>query len=235
MKKHFMFMMAVLMGLIISLGSCNNSSKKSSDDDDEENSEKTDKKKGKKSSKKESKSKKSAKSSDTYEEEDWDYDDDDDDYGSGSKSGNNSYDDDDDDFDFDDIDDIDDLKDLDVNSLTSEQANKVLQLICEHADEFIGDSGQDISMSMRGSDVVITTSLDMSAQGATPQLFQTVLDTPEMKNKILGEMFEDSDAKEVAKVIVKANKNLLMQFYDTATGGSASTRFTRSDLTRYTY
>lgn len=228
MKKHFMFMMAVLMGLTISLGSCNNSSKKSSDDD-EEDSEKTDKKKGKKSSKKDSKSKKSAKNSDTYEEEDWEYDDEEV-YGSGS---NSSYDDDD--FDFDDIDDIDDLKDIDVNSLTCEQANKVLQIICLHADEFIGDSNQNVSMSMRGSDVVITTSIDMSAQGVTPQLFQALLDTPDMKNQILGEMFEDSDAKEVAKVILKANKNLLMQFNDTATGGSASVRFTRSDLTKYAY
>ena len=218
MKKYFLFMMAVLFGLIISLGSCNNS--KSSDDD-------SDSKKEKKKGKKNKKDKKTAK----YDE-DGDYDDDDEDDDDDYKGSSKDYDDDDDiEFDEDNFD-IKDLKGTDIDSWTSSQATKVLQYACDNSDAIFKNSGMDMSMKVRGSDVVIHANLDFQSQGVTVQQFQEALQMPSMREQLITSMVNSAgeEGKLMFKLMAKANKNLRLEFEDTNTGGTATCSIPKSEL-----
>lgn len=214
MKKHFMFMMAVLLGLIISMGSCNNS-KKSSDDDDDE---KTEKKKGKKKNKKDK---------DYKDDDEWEYDEDEDDDDDDSYR-TSSYDDDDDDEDFT----LQDLKGMDINSLTSSQANKVLKIVCDNSDDLFKNEETPMSMRVRGNDVVIHAELDFASQGITVDQFREALQMPSMRQQLVTSMVMSAgeEGKLVFTLFAKANKDLLIEFEDANTGGTATCRITKSEL-----
>lgn len=226
MKKHFMFLMAVLFGLIISMGSCKNS-KSSSDDDDEESGKKDKKKKNKKD-------KKTAKADDEWEYDDdedgGDVDDDDDD-DFDDYDGGKSYDDDDYEFDEDNFD-IKDLKGTDIDDLSSSQAVKVLQYACDNSDEIFNNADMDMSMRMRGNDVVIHAYLDFSSQGITVQQFQEALQMPSMRQQLISSMVTSAgnEGKMMFKLMAKANKNLRLEFEDTNSGGTASCSIPKSEL-----
>ena len=202
MKKHFMFMMAVLLGLIISMGSCNNSKKSSDDDDDDE---KTEKKKGKKKNKKDK---------DYKDDDEWEYDEDEDD------------DDDDEDFT------LQDLKGMDINSLTSSQANKVLKIVCDNSDDLFKNEEMPMSMRVRGNDVVIHAELDFASQGITVDQFREALQMPSMRQQLVTSMVMSAgeEGKLVFTLFAKANKDLLIEFEDANTGGTATCRITKSEL-----
>ena len=215
MKKHFMFMMAVLLGLIISMGSCNNSKKSSDDDDDDE---KTEKKKGKKKNKEDK----------DYEDDDeWEYDEDEDDDDDDSYR-TSSYDDDDDDEDFT----LQDLKGMDINSLTSSQANKVLKIVCDNSDDLFKNEETPMSMRVRGNDVVIHAELDFASQGITVDQFREALQMPSMRQQLVTSMVMSAgeEGKLVFTLFAKANKDLLIEFEDANTGGTATCRITKSEL-----
>ena len=201
MKKHFMFMMAVLLGLIISMGSCNNSKKSSDDDDDDE---KTEKKKGKKKNKKDK---------DYKDDDEWEYDEDEDD-------------DDDEDFT------LQDLKGMDINSLTSSQANKVLKIVCDNSDDLFKNEETPMSMRVRGNDVVIHAELDFASQGITVDQFREALQMPSMRQQLVTSMVMSAgeEGKLVFTLFAKANKDLLIEFEDANTGGTATCRITKSEL-----
>lgn len=202
MKKHFMFMMAVLLGLIISMGSCNNSKKSSDDDDDDE---KTEKKKGKKKNKKDK---------DYKDDDEWEYDEDEDD------------DDDDEDFT------LQDLKGMDINSLTSSQANKVLKIVCDNSDDLFKNEETPMSMRVRGNDVVIHAELDFASQGITVDQFREALQMPSMRQQLVTSMVMSAgeEGKLVFTLFAKANKDLLIEFEDANTGGTATCRITKPEL-----
>lgn len=224
MKKHFMFLMAVLFGILISFTGCKNF--KFGSDNDDEKSEKVDKKH--KKSKKNKKHKKSYKDYDEDEDEDYDDEDYDED------------EDDDDDIDLSDLD-LDDFKDItpeQIDNLSTDDAEDLLaQALAEVNKEFPQDLGDGLSMDglrMSGKNVIATIRADFASQGLTIEMLQTALADQSVKQEMIKNMMEgiDNDTRVAYKLISKAKKNFVVKFIDEGTGDDASISLTPAEMAR---
>lgn len=140
---------------------------------------------------------------------------------------------------FADIKDMDDLKNLDVNALSSDEANDLLKFATKLAQkelpEDMGDGMEMIAMALEGDDVSFHVKVNEASLGMTVKDFATVLEMPEMKQQMMSAMAQgvDDDMTAFMKIVKKAGKNLAMKFVNDATGDMAVLRITNDELHQF--
>ena len=212
MKKHFLYLSAILFGILVSFSSCKDSKKSSNDIDDEDEDDTELVEKSHKKSKKQSALKKVASASDL------------------------------DDIDLDDVDldelDLDDfeLNNIDLDELTPEQANNLLQLVMlagnKELPEDMGDGMSLQSMDIDGRDVVFVVGIDGASMGISMEEFKLAMSMPEVKDEMIKSIVDDDDDDMTVffKAIVASKKNFVMRFADTQSDEYVDCRLTTSEL-----
>ena len=208
MKKQFMFLSAILLGMVICLASCKDS-KKSSWADEEDGTEQVEKTK---------KHKALTKVSSLDDLADIDLDDLDE-------------------LDLTELgmDDID-FDNFNFEELTQDQADMLLKLVVAVAGKELPedmDDGMELTaLDMKGRDVIFSVEMDMTDVGISMADFVEVMNMPEMKNEMMKGMIQDMDDDMAAflQVMVAAKKNFVMKFIDKNTGDDADLRLKSSEL-----
>ncbi|MBQ3876678.1 MAG: hypothetical protein II792_00190 [Prevotella sp.] len=208
MKKQFMFISAILLGMVICLASCKDS-KKSSWADEEDGTEQVEKTK---------KHKTLTKVSSLDDLADIDLDDLDE-------------------LDLTELgmDDID-FDNFNFEELTQDQADMLLKLVVAVAGkelpEDMGDGMELTALDMKGRDVIFSVEMDMTDVGISMADFVEVMNMPEMKNEMMKGMIKDMDDDMAAflQVMVAAKKNFVMKFIDKNTGDDVDLRLKSSEL-----
>lgn len=208
MKKQFMFLSAILLGMVICLASCKDS-KKSSWADEEDGTEQVEKTK---------KHKTLTKVTSLDDLADIDLDDLDE-------------------LDLTELgmDDID-FDNFNFEELTQDQADMLLKLVVAVAGkelpEDMGDGMELTALDMKGRDVIFSVEMDMTDVGISMADFVEVMNMPEMKNEMMKGMIKDMDDDMAAflQVMVAAKKNFVMKFIDKNTGDDVDLRLKSSEL-----
>ena len=208
MKKQFMFISAILLGMVICLASCKDS-KKSSWADEEDGTEQVEKTK---------KHKTLTKVTSLDDLADIDLDDLDE-------------------LDLTELgmDDID-FDNFNFEELTQDQADMLLKLVVAVAGkelpEDMGDGMELTALDMKGRDVIFSVEMDMTDVGISMADFVEVMNMPEMKSEMMKGMIQDMDDDMAAflQVMVAAKKNFVMKFIDKNTGDDADLRLKSSEL-----
>ena len=208
MKKQFMFLSAILLGMVICLASCKDS-KKSSWADEEDGTEQVEKTK---------KHKTLTKVSSLDDLADIDLDDLDE-------------------LDLTELgmDDID-FDNFNFEELTQDQADMLLKLVVAVAGKELPedmDDGMELTaLDMKGRDVIFSVEMDMTDVGISMADFVEVMNMPEMKNEMMKGMIQDMDDDMAAflQVMVAAKKNFVMKFIDKNTGDDVDLRLKSSEL-----
>lgn len=208
MKKQFMFISAILLGMVICLASCKDS-KKSSWADEEDGTEQVEKTK---------KHKTLTKVTSLDDLADIDLDDLDE-------------------LDLTELgmDDID-FDNFNFEELTQDQADMLLKLVVAVAGkelpEDMGDGMELTALDMKGRDVIFSVEMDMTDVGISMDDFVEVMNMPEMKNEMMKGMIQDMDDDMAAflQVMVAAKKNFVMKFIDKNTGDDVDLRLKSSEL-----
>ena len=208
MKKQFMFISAILLGMVICLASCKDS-KKSSWADEEDGTEQVEKTK---------KHKTLTKVTSLDDLADIDLDDLDE-------------------LDLTELgmDDID-FDNFNFEELTQDQADMLLKLAVAVAGkelpEDMGDGMELTALDMKGRDVIFSVEMDMTDVGISMADFVEVMNMPEMKNEMMKGMIKDMDDDMAAflQVMVAAKKNFVMKFIDKNTGDDVDLRLKSSEL-----
>lgn len=208
MKKQFMFLSTILLGMVICLASCKDS-KKSSWADEEDGTEQVEKTK---------KHKTLTKVTSLDDLADIDLDDLDE-------------------LDLTELgmDDID-FDNFNFEELTQDQADMLLKLVVAVAGkelpEDMGDGMELTALDMKGRDVIFSVEMDMTDVGISMADFVEVMNMPEMKNEMMKGMIQDMDDDMAAflQVMVAAKKNFVMKFIDKNTGDDADLRLKSSEL-----
>jgi hypothetical protein len=208
MKKQFMFISAILLGMVICLASCKDS-KKSSWADEEDGTEQVEKTK---------KHKTLTKVTSLDDLADIDLDDLDE-------------------LDLTELgmDDID-FDNFNFEELTQDQADMLLKLVVAVAGkelpEDMGDGMELTALDMKGRDVIFSVEMDMTDVGISMADFVEVMNMPEMKNEMMKGMIQDMDDDMAAflQVMVAAKKNFVMKFIDKNTGDDVDLRLKSSEL-----
>lgn len=208
MKKQFMFISAILLGMVICLASCKDS-KKSSWADEEDGTEQVEKTK---------KHKTLTKVTSLDDLADIDLDDLDE-------------------LDLTELgmDDID-FDNFDFDELTQDQADMLLKLVVvvagKELPEDMGDGMELTALDMKGRDVIFSVEMDMTDVGISMADFVEVMNMPEMKNEMMKGMIKDMDDDMAAflQVMVAAKKNFVMKFIDKNTGDDVDLRLKSSEL-----
>ena len=208
MKKQFMFLSAILLGMVICLASCKDS-KKSSWADEEDGTEQVEKTK---------KHKTLTKVTSLDDLADIDFDDLDE-------------------LDLTelDMDDID-FDNFNFEELTQDQADMLLKLVVAVAGKELPedmDDGMELTaLDMKGRDVIFSVEMDMTDVGISMDDFVEVMNMPEMKSEMMKGMIQDKDDDMAAflQVMVAAKKNFVMKFIDKNTGDDADLRLKSSEL-----
>ena len=208
MKKQFMFLSAILLGMVICLASCKDS-KKSSWADEEDGTEQVEKTK---------KHKTLTKVTSLDDLADIDLDDLDE-------------------LDLTELgmDDID-FDNFNFEELTQDQADMLLKLAVAVAGKELPedmDDGMELTaLDMKGRDVIFSVEMDMTDVGISMADFVEVMNMPEMKNEMMKGMIQDMDDDMAAflQVMVAAKKNFVMKFIDKNTGDDADLRLKSSEL-----
>ena len=208
MKKQFMFISAILLGMVLCLASCKDS-KKSSWADEEDGTEQVEKTK---------KHKTLTKVTSLDDLADIDLDDLDE-------------------LDLTELgmDDID-FDNFNFEELTQDQADMLLKLVVAVAGkelpEDMGDGMELTALDMKGRDVIFSVEMDMTDVGISMADFVEVMNMPEMKNEMMKGMIQDMDDDMAAflQVMVAAKKNFVMKFIDKNTGDDADLRLKSSEL-----
>ena len=208
MKKQFMFLSAILLGMVICLASCKDS-KKSSWADEEDGTEQVEKTK---------KHKTLTKVTSLDDLADIDLDDLDE-------------------LDLTELgmDDID-FDNFNFEELTQDQADMLLKLVVAVAGKELPedmDDGMELTaLDMKGRDVIFSVELDMTDVGISMDDFVEVMNMPEMKNEMMKGMIQDMDDDMAAflQVMVAAKKNFVMKFIDKNTGDDVDLRLKSSEL-----
>lgn len=208
MKKQFMFISAILLGMVICLASCKDS-KKSSWADEEDGTEQVEKTK---------KHKTLTKVTSLDDLADIDLDDLDE-------------------LDLTELgmDDID-FDNFNFEELTQDQADMLLKLVVAVAGkelpEDMGDGMELTALDMKGRDVIFSVEMDMTDVGISMADFVEVMNMPEMKNEMMKGMIKDMDDDMAAflQVMVAAKKNFVMKFIDKNTGDDVDLRLKSSEL-----
>jgi len=208
MKKQFMFLSAILLGMVICLASCKDS-KKSSWADEEDGTEQVEKTK---------KHKTLTKVTSLDDLADIDFDDLDE-------------------LDLTelDMDDID-FDNFNFEELTQDQADMLLKLVVAVAGKELpedkGDGMELTALDMKGRDVIFSLEMDMTDVGISMDDFVEVMNMPEMKSEMMKGMIQDKDDDMAAflQVMVAAKKNFVMKFIDKNTGDDVDLRLKSSEL-----
>ena len=208
MKKQFMFISAILLGMVICLASCKDS-KKSSWADEEDGTEQVEKTK---------KHKTLTKVTSLDDLADIDLDDLDE-------------------LDLTELgmDDID-FDNFNFEELTQDQADMLLKLVVvvagKELPEDMGDGMELTALDMKGRDVIFSVEMDMTDVGISMADFVEVMNMPEMKSEMMKGMIQDMDDDMAAflQVMVAAKKNFVMKFIDKNTGDDADLRLKSSEL-----
>ena len=208
MKKQFMFLSAILLGMVICLASCKDS-KKSSWADEEDGTEQVEKTK---------KHKTLTKVTSLDDLADIDLDDLDE-------------------LDLTELgmDDID-FDNFNFEELTQDQADMLLKLAVAVAGKELPedmDDGMELTaLDMKGRDVIFSVEMDMTDVGISMADFVEVMNMPEMKNEMMKGMIQDMDDDMAAflQVMVAAKKNFVMKFIDKNTGDDVDLRLKSSEL-----
>lgn len=208
MKKQFMFISAILLGMVICLASCKDS-KKSSWADEEDGTEQVEKTK---------KHKTLTKVTSLDDLADIDLDDLDE-------------------LDLTELgmDDID-FDNFNFEELTQDQADMLLKLVVAVAGKELPedmDDGMELTaLDMKGRDVIFSVEMDMTDVGISMADFVEVMNMPEMKNEMMKGMIKDMDDDMAAflQVMVAAKKNFVMKFIDKNTGDDVDLRLKSSEL-----
>lgn len=208
MKKQFMFISAILLGMVICLASCKDS-KKSSWADEEDGTEQVEKTK---------KHKTLTKVTSLDDLADIDLDDLDE-------------------LDLTELgmDDID-FDNFNFEELTQDQADMLLKLVVAVAGKELPedmDDGMELTaLDMKGRDVIFSVEMDMTDVGISMADFVEVMNMPEMKNEMMKGMIQDMDDDMAAflQVMVAAKKNFVMKFIDKNTGDDVDLRLKSSEL-----
>ena len=208
MKKQFMFISAILLGMVICLASCKDS-KKSSWADEEDGTEQVEKTK---------KHKTLTKVTSLDDLADIDLDDLDE-------------------LDLTELgmDDID-FDNFNFEELTQDQADMLLKLVVAVAGkelpEDMGDGMELTALDMKGRDVIFSVEMDMTDVGISMADFVEVMNMPEMKSEMMKGMIQDMDDDMAAflQVMVAAKKNFVMKFIDKNTGDDVDLRLKSSEL-----
>jgi len=230
MKKNLLMMAAIMFGILIAFASCKDKKSKT-DDDEDEKTEKVKKSHADRDddefdedepvSKKDIALKKVASLEDIETLSDNDLDDID--------ISDLTMED----FNFDDI---------DLENLDEEQANALLDLVVLVANKELPEEvDEDMTMTtFEKSYNNVTIVLEMGPKamdGASMEDIKTVLNMPDVKNKIVQNMMESQDSenedfKKFMQVIAAANKNMVLRFVDKATGEYADLKLTASELSQ---
>ena len=139
---------------------------------------------------------------------------------------------------FADIKNMDDLKNVDVDAMTSEDANSLLKFAAKLAQKELpqdmGDGMAMIAMALEGDDVSFHIKANEASMGMTIKDFATVLEMPEMKQQMMSSMAQgvDDDMTAFMKIIKKAGKNLAMKFVNDA-GDMAVLRITNDEMQQF--
>lgn len=208
MKKQFMFISAILLGMVICLASCKDS-KKSSWADEEDGTEQVEKTK---------KHKTLTKVTSLDDLADIDLDDLDE-------------------LDLTELgmDDID-FDNFNFEELTQDQADMLLKLVVAVAGKELPedmDDGMELTaLDMKGRDVIFSVEMDMTDVGISMADFGEVMNMPEMKNEMMKGMIQnmDDDMAAFLHVMVAAKKNFVMKFIDKNTGDDVDLRLKSSEL-----
>jgi hypothetical protein len=201
MKKHFLMIATVAIGIMVAFASCKDNKRSHADDeDDEDDIENVEK---------------------DLEDE---IDDEDEDVATSEFAQK--------------LKSMDDLKNLDVDGLTAEEADELLQVATSIASkelpEDMGDGMQMVAMALEGEDVSFHVKADESKLGMTIKDFSAALNMPEMKEMMLQSMSQnvDDDMLGFMKIVKKAGKNLAMKFVNDS-GEMAVLRLTNDDMSRF--
>ena len=201
MKKHFLMIATVAIGIMVAFASCKDNKRSHADDeDDEDDIENVEK---------------------DLEDE---IDDEDEDLATSEFAQK--------------LKSMDDLKNLDVDGLTAEEADELLQVATSIASkelpEDMGDGMQMVAMALEGEDVSFHVKADESKLGMTIKDFSAALNMPEMKEMMLQSMSQnvDDDMLGFMKIVKKAGKNLAMKFVNDS-GEMAVLRLTNDDMSRF--
>lgn len=205
MKKQFMFLSAILLGMVICLASCKDS-KKSSWADEEDGTEQVEKTK---------KHKALTKVSSLDDLADIDLDDLDE-------------------LDLTelDMDDID-FDNFNFEELTQDQADILLKLVVAVAGkelpEDMGDGTELTALDVKGRDVIFSVEMDMIF---SRDYFVEVMNMPETKSEIMKGMIQNmgDGMADFLQVMVAAKKDFVMKFIDKNTGDDADLRLKSSEL-----
>ena len=139
-----------------------------------------------------------------------------------------------------DLDDID-FANIDLDDLTEEQANALLDLVVVvGSNELPQDAGNGVTMqSIDKDDESVSFILEMSKEalsGATMEQFNQVLNMPELKEMMMQEMLKglegNDDFKKFIQVVLVAQKDLVIKFVDKETGDSANLVLAAEELLR---
>ena len=201
MKKHFLMIATVAIGIMVAFASCKDNKRSHADDEDDE---------------------------DDIENVEKDLEDEIDDEGEDVATSEFAQK----------LKSMDDLKNLDVDGLTAEEADELLQVATSIASkelpEDMGDGMQMVAMALEGEDVSFHVKADESKLGMTIKDFSAALNMPEMKEMMLQSMSQnvDDDMLGFMKIVKKAGKNLAMKFVNDS-GEMAVLRLTNDDMSRF--
>ena len=201
MKKHFLMIATVAIGIMVAFASCKDNKRSHADDEDDE---------------------------DDIENVEKDLDDEIDDEDEDVATSEFAQK----------LKSMDDLKNLDVDGLTAEEADELLQVATSIASkelpEDMGDGMQMVAMALEGEDVSFHVKADESKLGMTIKDFSAALNMPEMKEMMLQSMSQnvDDDMLGFMKIVKKAGKNLAMKFVNDS-GEMAVLRLTNDDMSRF--
>ncbi len=223
MKKHFMFVAAVMFGFLFAFSSCKGNKSNHHDDDEDEDDE------------------------ELVENDNKDKDDDDD-SGSHSKASVKLADvlkDNDlqklDDVDLADLDmsgvSLSDIEKMQFDGISPQAANVLLQLAAKQVNSMVpmnlGEGMKLTGFDVNSDDVTMTMVIDEAMlQGATIEQLGVLMNDKSMKAQLMNQMVSgmDSDGLFAMKMIVATNKDFVLKFIGKNGGASANCRLTTSDL-----
>lgn len=137
---------------------------------------------------------------------------------------------------FADIKNMDDLKKVNVDEMSSDEAENFLNFAAKLASKELpqdtGDGMQIVAFAVEGDDVAIHMKIDEAQAGMTMEQFKMAIEMPEVKQSMLASLSGDADADMafLLKIIKKAGKNFAMKFVGADTGDMAVLRLTNDEM-----
>ena len=131
---------------------------------------------------------------------------------------------------------MEDLKNIDVDAVSSEDAENLLKFATKLASNELPskmDEGMDIvAMALEGDDLSFHVKVDEVSSGMPFDALKQALEMPEMRQSITAAMSQDADADMATfmKIIKKSGKNFAIKFVSDKSGDMAVLRITNDEL-----